>query len=131
MTGKRILIVDDEPETITFIRTILEDNGFEDIVEMTVFQGLDAVRKLRPDLILLDLILPHKGGIAIFQELRSDPALKHIPVIVVSGVSQLTGIDFRDSLHEKPFSGPDGFVEKPIDPGLLANAVKRILGKAV
>ena len=136
--AKRILIIDDEPDSVSFIRSILEDNGYESISSRTGVGGMELARKEKPDLILLDLIMPEKGGISIFQELKRDPGLSHIPVIVVTGMTQITGVEFRNFMGrekgqetKEPLgtirTAPDGFVEKPIDPSALVKAIEDVL----
>jgi CheY-like chemotaxis protein len=136
--GSKILIIDDEPDAISFLTTILEDNGFVSISSQTGVEGLEMARKERPDLILLDLIMPEKGGISTFHELKQNPDLSHIPIVVVSGMSQITGAGARNHFpkekagHEKEgveaaSTGPDGFVEKPIDPPELIKVIRDIL----
>jgi len=135
---KKILIIDDELDSIIFIGSILEDNDFEYISASNGVEGLELTRKDMPDLILLDLIMPKKSGITMFQELKKDPDLSHIPVVVVSGVSQVTGVDFKNftsKLEEVGENGsvktilvaPDGFVEKPIDPQEMIDVINGIL----
>ena len=135
---KKILIIDDESDSISFIGTILEDNGYDYISADNGVEGLELTRKEMPDLILLDLIMPEKSGITMFQELKRDPDLNLIPVVVVSGVSQITGVDFRNFTSklkgigengsvETTLKSPDGFVEKPIDPRELIEVINDIL----
>jgi len=135
---KKILIIDDELDSISFIGSILEDNDFEYISASNGVEGLELTRKDMPDLILLDLIMPKKSGITMFQELKKDPDLSHIPVVVVSGVSQVTGVDFKNftsKLEEVGENGsvktilvaPDDFVEKPIDPQEMIDVINGIL----
>ena len=66
---KTILIVDDEPDSANFIGTVLEDNGYEYLIAGNGREGLELVRKEKPDLITLDLIMPEQSGIMMFQEL--------------------------------------------------------------
>ncbi len=132
--AKKILVVDDEPDVITFISI-----GSKDGVE-----GLELAKKERPDLILLDLMMPKKSGISMFQELRDDPHLSNIPIIVVTGVSEATGVDFRDFMYKQPpkdekepsgvtgetkYTAPDGYIEKPIDPDELIKLVEAAFKK--
>ena len=109
------------------------DNGVE---------GLELAREEKPALILLDLIMPEKSGILMFQELKKDPELGKIPVIVVSGASEVTGVDFRNFMFKQPLKGdkkvvetsgetrftePNAFVEKPVKPDELIRVVKETL----
>jgi len=140
--AKKILIVDDEPDIITFISAVLEENGYSSISAGNGFDGLELLRKEKPDLVLLDLMMPKKSGLAMFQELRSDPDMSDTPVIIQSGVSDVTGVDFRDFMFKQPlrdekkfvestgltkYTIPDGYLEKPIDPVELIEAVKKAL----
>ncbi|RLB22055.1 MAG: response regulator, partial [Deltaproteobacteria bacterium] len=98
-------------------------------------EGLEATRSERPDLILLDLMMPQKSGISLLSELKQDEELKHIPVVMVTGVSGETGIDLETFFQRasqandgaQPFK-PDGYVEKPVDPDKLLELVKNLLG---
>lgn len=140
--SKKILIVDDEPDTVTFISAVLEENGYASIGAKDGVEGLELLRKENPDLVLLDLMMPRKSGITMFQELRKDPDLSHIPVVVVTGVSEVTGVDFRNFMYKQPlrdeekfvettgltkYTIPDGYIEKPIDPDELIKAIKEAL----
>ncbi len=134
--SKKILVVDDEPDAIDFIGTILNDNGYEYFSAQNGVEGLKLARERRPDLILLDLIMPEKSGIMMFQELKKDPSLREIPIIVVSGASEVTGVDFKNFLfkltsqektEEKSYFGPDDFVEKPVNPDELIEVIKKVL----
>ncbi|NVL89929.1 MAG: response regulator [Desulfobacterales bacterium] len=140
--SKKILIVDDEPDHITFVSAVLEENGYTSIGAKDGVEGLELVRKERPDLILLDLMMPRKSGITMFQELRKDPSLSNIPVVVVTGVSEVTGVDFRNFMYKQPlrdekkfvettgltkYTIPDGYIEKPLDPDELINVIKEVL----
>jgi CheY-like chemotaxis protein len=140
--GKKILIVDDEADQRTFLSTVLEENRYASIGAKNGVEGLELLRQEKPDLVLLDLMMPKKSGISMFQELRSDPNLSHIPVIVVTGVSEVTGVDFRNFMFKQPlrdekkfvettgltkYTIPDGYIEKPIDPDELIKIIKDVL----
>ena len=136
---KTVVCIEDEPEMIDLVKLILGRKGFDLIGAMGGREGLEAVRRIKPDLVLLDLMMPKKSGITMFQELRKDPELSDIPVVVVTGVSEVTGVDFRNFMYKQPlkdekkfvettgltkYTIPDGYVEKPIDPDELIQAVK-------
>lgn len=138
---RKILVVDDEPDSVDYVSSILEENGYEPISATDGIEGLELARKEKPDMILLDLIMPEKSGIKMFQELKTDPELRNIPVVVVSGASEVTGVDFRDFLFKQPlktgkrvgtdgetrFTGPNAFVEKPIRPDELIKVIEENL----
>lgn len=140
--SKKVLIVDDEPDIRTFLRSVLEENGFSTITAKNGVEGLETLRKEKPDLVLLDLMMPKKSGITMFQELRKDSSLSTTPVIIVTGVSEVTGVDFRNFMYKQPlrdekkfvettgltqYTIPDGYVEKPIDPDELIKVIKKAM----
>ena len=140
--SKKILIVDDEADQRTFLSTVLEENGYASISAKDGVEGLELLRQEKPDLVLLDLMMPKKSGISMFQELRSDSNLSDIPVIVVTGVSEVTGVDFKNFMFKQPlrdekqfvettgltkYTIPDGYIEKPIDPDELIKTIKDVL----
>jgi CheY-like chemotaxis protein len=139
---KKILIVDDDPDNVSFIGQIVEDNGYTSISANDGKEGLELAKKEKPDLITLDLIMPEQSGILMFQELKKHPDLRNIPVIVISGASEMTGIDFKNFLFKQPlkkkdkvvgtsgetrFTEPNAFVEKPINPVELIKIIKDVL----
>jgi len=139
---KKILIVDDEPDAISFISSVLEDNGYDYVSADNGVEGLELAKKETPDMILLDLIMPGKSGIVMFQELKKDPELGKIPVIVVSGASEALGVDLRNFMIKQPrrgkekivettgetqFTEPNAYVEKPVDPNELIKVIKENL----
>jgi DNA-binding response OmpR family regulator len=140
--SKKILIVDDEPDIVTFLRSVLEENGFSSLSAKNGIEGLEVLRKERPDLVLLDLMMPKKSGITMFQELRKDSTMSNTPVVIVTGVSEVTGVDFRNFMYKQPlrdekkfvettgltkYTIPDGYIEKPIDPDELIQVIKKAL----
>jgi CheY-like chemotaxis protein len=85
--GSKILVVDDEPDVVEFLRNLLEDNGYD---VGTAGDGVEAMRSVaddRPDLILLDLQMPEETGTGFYRKLRNRKELRDIPVIVVSGLA--------------------------------------------
>lgn len=140
--SKKILIVDDEPDTVTYLSVLLDENGYASATARDGVEGLEMLRKEKPDLVLLDMMMPKKSGITMFKEMRKDPDLSSIPVVVVTGVSEVTGVDFRNFMYKQPlrdekkfvettgltkYTIPDGYVEKPIKPDELINAIKEAL----
>ncbi len=134
--GKRVLIVDDDPDVVVYLSTVLQDNGYQTLEAANGRAGLEKAAAERPDLILLDLMMPHKSGIALLGDLRQDAALRHIPVIMVTGVSGETGIDLQSIFAARSAGAadqgpprPDGFLEKPVNPEKLLKLMKDILGE--
>jgi len=109
---KLILVVDDEPDIIAFLTTLIEDNGFEAVAARDGAEAMDRVKARRPDLITLDITMPEKSGVRFYRELKTDPDLKQIPVVIVTGVTG--GFDKFISTR-KQVPPPEGFIAKPIE----------------
>ncbi|MFC1453879.1 response regulator [Verrucomicrobiota bacterium] len=129
MTKKRILIVDDETDCVEFVKAILEDDNTEIISALDGEAGLKIAAGQKPDLVILDVQMPKKDGFKVFTELRQEEATKGIPVVMLTGVGQKTGIKFSKS-DMGDFLGeePEGYVEKPVDPETLKKTVAQVLG---
>jgi twitching motility two-component system response regulator PilH len=133
---KKILIVDDDPDVILFIATILKDHGYKALDAKNGQEGLRMVQSENPDMVLLDLMMPQKSGIALLSEMKKDERLKKIPVIMVTGVAGETGIDLESFLKRGTAKGegdipltPEGYIEKPVDPEKLITLIKEFLGE--
>ena len=131
---KKIMIVDDDPDVVLFLSTVLKDHGYDTIDAPNGQEGLKKARSELPDLILLDLMMPQKSGISLLSDLKEDDSLKMIPVIMVTGVSGETGIDLESFFQRSSTAGenagvmrPQGFIEKPVDPEKLLRLVKKAL----
>ncbi|MGQ9858519.1 MAG: response regulator [Thermodesulfobacteriota bacterium] len=126
--GKKILVIDDEPDMVTFYTTVLEEKGYSVTGVNSAQEGLEFLQATRPDLILLDLIMPEKTGINLFRDLKKDERYKDIPVVLITGIKEVMGGD-----HKKFFEGlrtrvPAAYLEKPVDAKALLRTVGDILG---
>ena len=129
--SKRVLVVDDDPDVRLFNTTVLEENGYTPLVATNGQEGLEIIRKELPDLVILDVMMPKQSGIRLYRELKTDKALKKIPVIILSGIAEKTFLRSQNALTE--FGGedvppPETYIEKPVEPDELANVVKKVLG---
>ena len=122
--GKRnVVCIEDEPEMIDLIRLILGRRGFELIGAMGGREGLEAIRRTKPDLVLLDLMMPDMDGWDVYQQMKADDDLKDIPVIIVTAKAQ--SIDKVLGLH---IAKVDDYVTKPFGPQELLQSVEKVLG---
>jgi twitching motility two-component system response regulator PilH len=123
LDGYHILVVDDEPDERTFIATVLEDNGATVSQAENGDEALSMAASLKPDLITLDLAMPGKNGIVVFETLRADPEMSSIPVCIITGRPEL-----RKLIYEQPSSEkPEGYLNKPINEETVLRGVERIL----
>ncbi len=117
-TAKRILILDDEPDIVTYFETLLNDNGYETLSAEDGIEGLEKAKNEKPDLITLDISMPKKSGVRFYRELKSDPEVSSIPVIIVTAVTDDAGDPY--SLTEliqgsESLPAPQGCISKPIE----------------
>ena len=106
----KILVADDRPDNITLLTRYLEYEGYEHIAARDGLETLDKVRAELPDLVLLDVNMPHKDGFAVLEEIRGDPSVQHIPVIILTA-ARLDPSDVQSGLN----LGADDYVTKPFD----------------
>jgi CheY-like chemotaxis protein len=130
--AKKILIVDEEPDLVTFLSTLLSGVGYEIITASDAEEGLEKVRSEKPDLISLDLLLPHKTGINLLQELRTNEETSSIPIVVVTGFHRenVPQIDFKEWLQGSFAKPPEAYIEKPVDKKTFLAAIRREIGRA-
>jgi CheY-like chemotaxis protein len=122
LAGRRILVVDDEPDVRTFLTAVLEDNGATVFAAADGDEGLALARKERPDLITLDLNMPGKDGGKVYEIIRKDPELAKIRVCIITGRPEL-----RKLIYERPVPPPEGYLDKPVSEETLLTNVRKIL----
>jgi CheY-like chemotaxis protein len=115
---KRVLVIDDEEAIRTYMTILLEDHGYEVLCAEDGDTGRRQAREHRPDLICLDIMMPKRSGITLYQDLKQDANLQNIPVIFVSAFSQIDGLELSAYLRKKvgeEIPEPFAYIEKPID----------------
>jgi CheY-like chemotaxis protein len=121
---KKILVIDDDPDIVTFLTTLLKDNGYDTTSAADGKEGLDKVHADRPDLILLDITMPEKSGVRFYRDVRENDDLASIPVIMVTGVTA----DFEKFIKtRKQVPPPDGYISKPVDEQKLLQSIADLL----
>lgn len=131
MSRGTVLVVDDELHLRVFLSTAFKTAGYEVLSAPDGIRGLELARTRRPDLITLDLMMPGEGGVTMYQSLQADPALRAIPVIVISAVEART---FLHSLRTVAagrgveLSEPAAYEEKPPNPNRLLRLAAELLG---
>ena len=119
--SKRILVVEDQPDNRQIIRDMLADTGYEIAEAENGEEALAAITKQRPDLILMDIQLPIMDGYAATRRIKTDPALKSIPVIAVTSYA-LSGEE-----KKAREAGCDDYVPKPYSPRQLLAKIRQYL----
>lgn len=121
MAGKRILIVDDEPDVVTFIERTLKAEGFEVILAYDGISALESAESEQPDMVLLDIMMPMMSGYEVCQQLKANPRTQDITVLCVSSAHS------EDAHHRTQAAGAVGLVMKPFTPAELVAQIKRYL----
>jgi len=144
---RNILIVDDNEEQVAFLSQILDNNKYQYAVARDGVEALAKMQASPPALVLLDIMMPRKSGVNVFQQMKKSPDLTSIPVIIITGASQLLGVDMKTGEHkpkesyEDDFSrsfgavlqealqglSPPALIEKPIDPPALIAKIRELL----
>jgi CheY-like chemotaxis protein len=129
-SNKTILVVDDEPNVRDYLRTVLEDAGFQVLTAEDGEQALEMIQSDPPDLISLDLIMPRRSGHRLLFDLKRDKILSRIPVLVVTAHArdELGKADLEDLLANGVMSGPGTYLEKPVRPLTYVRSIQRALG---
>lgn len=129
--NKKVLIVDDDPDVCLFNTTVVEEGGYTPLEANNGEDGLHLIKKEKPDLVILDVLMPKQSGIRLYRELKTNPKLKNIRVIILSGIAKRTFIRSQKALTEfggDPVPEPEIYIEKPVRPNELANVIKKVLG---
>jgi len=132
-TKKRILVVDDEPDVVTYLETVLNDNGYDTVSADNGRTAMEKVLEARPDLVTLDISMPEASGARFYKEMRQAPDLIAIPIVIITAITGLDGDPyaykkFLDGLRTVPH--PEGFLPKPIEREELLKVVKKLLSVA-
>lgn len=122
--AKKILLVEDEELMIDLLQKKLEKEGYEVYVARDGEEGLKEMKNLRPDLILLDIIMPKMGGFEVMEEMQKDEQLKEIPVIVISNSGQPVELD-----RAKKLGARDWLIKTEFDPQEVIDKVIKQIGK--
>lgn len=123
MSKREILIVEDNPQTVKLVKFILEKSKYSTISAKDGEEGLQMAREKKPDLIILDLMLPGIDGYQVCEALKADPNTKEIPVIVLTALD--TGVDFEKALEKKA----DWYITKPFEAQHLLKRIDYLIEK--
>ncbi|MFC1829389.1 response regulator [Thermodesulfobacteriota bacterium] len=129
--AKKVLVVDDELDIRIFITTLLETSGFKPIPAKDGVEGLEIAKKKKPDLVILDIMMPKDSGVNLYRELKTNPDLKAIPVIMVSAVAKKTFLHSQKVLDEykgEKIPEPEGYIEKPPEADEILDLINSLLG---
>ncbi len=148
--AKQVLVIDDDPNTRKFLSVLLSENGYDPVTACDGAEGLQKVQEAKPDMIVLDVMMPKKTGFTLFKQLKRDEQYKDVPILMLTGVSGVLEEmeTHSDETDEHPFDSlraalrkgiqqmreeglvrPDMFVDKPVDPDSFVTRVRELIGE--
>jgi len=130
MARLRALVIDDELDQTTYLSTLLQDQGWEVRSANSADDGLALARETTPDVVLLDVMMPDRGGLSTLVALRKDPGTKDVPVVLVTGIQDTLTHNFKGFLDRFRRHHPDAYIEKPVDPDTLLKTLHEVCGTA-
>ena len=126
MSEKYVLIVDDDPDLVETVSMMLESKGFEVGKAYDGIEGEEAIKKRRPDVLILDVMMPRKNGYQLCKELKSNKWTQEIPIILLTAVGEAVPTTTYSHAEGMAMEAED-FIPKPVDAATLVEAVERLL----
>jgi two-component system, OmpR family, alkaline phosphatase synthesis response regulator PhoP len=124
----KILIVDDDPDLVEAVTMILRSKRFEVAAAYNGKEGIEKVKTERPDLVVLDVMMPEKDGYSVCKELKSDPQWSHIPILLLTAVaSHVPTTRFTQQMGME--TEADDYIDKPVEPEVLVKRIETLLAK--
>ena len=128
--SRKIMIIDDDIDLVEAMRITLETDNYEVIDAQEGQKGLEILKKEKPDLLILDVMMGTLDeGFHIAYQIRNDEEIKDIPILMITAVGAQTGFEF-DMQRDEDFLPVNEFIEKPVNPQVLLDTVKRNLSIA-
>ncbi len=128
MEKAKILIVDDDLDLANAMRVILESRQYTVITAADKAGGMELIRTEKPDLLILDVIMSTwSDGFEMARELKKRSELKDMPILMLTGVKDKTGIDFKSSAGDPTWLPVDAFLDKPVESETLLAEVEKLL----
>ncbi len=121
MSEKNILVVDDSSTNVVLLNAVLAQHGYEVISALNAKEAYRIVNKQKPDLILLDLLMPEISGFDFLEKIKKDQKLKNIPVVIISAVGT------KENINQTRRMGAIHFISKPVNVDELLNTVGKLL----
>ena len=126
--ARKILIVDDDSDFVEAVTMILKPKKFEVVAAYDGKEGIEKVKTERPDLVVLDVMMPEKDGYTVCRELKSDPKWSHIPILLLTAVaSHVPTTRFTQQMGME--TEADDYIDKPVEPEVLVKRIEALLSK--
>lgn len=130
MEKRKILIVDDDVDYAKTVKVILKEALYDVVVASNKTEGMEKIATEKPALIILDAMMSTwQDGFEMSRELKNHPEFKQIPILMLTSISETTGVEFKSSAGNPTWLPVDGFLEKPVDEKVLLSEVDNLLHK--
>ena len=130
MENTKIVVVDDDQDIRDSLQAILEGRQHTVITAADKTEGMEKIKTEKPDLAILDVMMTTwQDGFEMSRELKGDPQFKDMPILMLTGVKEKTGIDFKPTAGDPTWCPVDGFLEKPVTPDVLLAEVEKLLSE--
>jgi CheY-like chemotaxis protein len=130
MAPKQAVIIDDEPDITTFFGTVLGDAGWDVRTANDPNQGIALAQEQPPDVVLLDVMMPERGGLSTLIALRKDPRTQNVPVVLITGIQDNLTADFEAFLDRFKKYHPDAYLQKPVESPELLKTVESVTSRS-
>ena len=128
MENAKILIVDDDLDFTKALQVILESEQYTVVTAVDRTEGMEKIRIEEPDLLILDVMMSTwQDGFEMARELKKGIEFKDIPILMLTGVKERSGIEFKSTAGDSTWCPVDGFLDKPIEPDILLAEIKKLL----
>lgn len=128
MASSSILIIDDDQDLTSALQTVLESSRYSVRVAADPNEGMEKLNAEKPDLIILDVMMrTWQDGFDMARDLKKDDQFKAIPILMLTGVEDKTGLDFKSEAGNEEWLPVETFLDKPVDPATLLAEVKKLL----
>lgn len=126
----KILIADDDQDIRDSLQALLESRQYDVITAADKEEGMEKTKTEKPDLLILDVMMSTwQDGFEMSRELKKDPELNNIPILMLTGIKEETGISFDDAAGDPEWCPVEGFLNKPVEPDILLKEVERLLSE--
>jgi CheY-like chemotaxis protein len=128
MAQGKILIIDDDPDITEAMTVVLTNRGYEVRGACDSAEGMEKLKQAKPDLIILDVMMrTSQEGFELSRELKHNPTYQDIPILMLTGVKQKTGLDFKAEAGDESWLPVEEFLDKPVKPDVLLEKVEDLL----
>jgi CheY-like chemotaxis protein len=131
MAQGKILIIDDDPDITEAMSVVLQNRGYEVRSAQDSSEGMEKLKEAKPDLIILDVMMrTSQEGFELSRALKSNKKYKDIPILMLTGVKEKTGLDFKTAAGDEAWLPVEEFLDKPVKPNVLLEKVEDLLQKS-